>query len=629
MDCAYTKYEPIFGSWHITRQLGQGSEGQLFEISRKDALGHVSFSAMKAITIPGDEEAQKAVLARGIRKEDLEAYYQDAVSNNVKEYRLMYKLKGNSHIVSYEDHQIIRHTDDAGWDILIRIEKLTPLIDHVLENPLSAADVAQMGADICEGLVYCQKNGIVHRDIKPDNIFLADSGDYKLGDFGIAQILEYTHTAYSRKGTYTYMAPEVYRGTGYGITVDIYSLGLVMYKYLNDGRNPFLPPYPEMFTPDDEDVALAMRITGKDLPAPAHGSEELQRIVLKACSFESEDRYQNAQEMLKDLQKLIADENWGDESDSKAGGVGQSGSEDGSRTGHGRPAKRTKRTNPETGRLSAGQRRRQRMLAIAVTAIIVCAAVAGAVIWKMTPKKITEISGISADTKIYIGDTLKPDYTILPERFADEPITFASSDENVLTVDKNGALHALAVGDAVLTLKAKNYSREITVSVIPKVTNIAGISDTIELETGKSTVLKPLPEPEKFAGEKVTYTVKDPKVATVSEAGEIKAVKAGETNVTVSAGGFVRTITVKVTDPAPEEPAAGGEETSSGQTTQPAAANRGDYSGGGQSTSGASGTGASGGAGGSAGGNTGGSSAGNSGSSGGEYFDDSAEEYFE
>ena len=540
MECEYTKYEPIFGSWYITKQLGQGSEGKLFEIQKKDALGHVSFSAMKAITIPGDEEARKAILSRCIRQEDLEAYYQEAVSANVREYRLMYQLKGNSHIVSYEDHQVIRHDDDAGWDILIRIEKLTPLIDHILESPLTVREVARLGLDICKGLVYCQQNGIVHRDIKPDNIFLSNSGDYKLGDFGIAQILEYTHTIHSRKGTYTFMAPEVFRGEGYGSNVDIYSLGLVMYKYLNDSRSPFLPQYPELFTTDDEDDALAKRISGKEIPPPAHGSRRLKQIILKACRFHAEDRYQSAQEMLDDLEALIHDKDWGKEPDEHLHTSSESGLLSDIKHRH---------NKLETGRLSAGQRRRRRRIASVCLALILCGAAACFVVWKTIPRHVTDIEGISADTKIYIGDELTPEYSVEPKRFSDEKITFTSSDDSIFTVDKNGHMRALSVGDAVLTMKAKDYTESVQITVIPKVTSIDNVDDTIKLKVGKSTTLKPALSPEKFSSESISYNMSDTDIATVSADGTVKAIAAGKTTLTISSGGCTKRIVVKVEKP--------------------------------------------------------------------------------
>ena len=94
---------------------------------------------------------------------------------------------------------------------------------------------------MCNALELCEKRGIIHRDIKPDNIFINDNGDYKLGDFGVARQLEKSSTFMSRRGNQAYMAPEVYKGEWYGEKADIYSLGLVLYRLLNNSRIPFMP----------------------------------------------------------------------------------------------------------------------------------------------------------------------------------------------------------------------------------------------------------------------------------------------------------------------------------------------------------------------------------------------------
>ena len=70
----------------------------------------------------------------------------------------------------------------------------------------------------------------------------------------------------SKKGTYTYMAPEVFKGEEYGPSVDLYSLGIVMYRYLNKNRTPFLPPFPDPISPRDRDEALRLRMSGEKLP---------------------------------------------------------------------------------------------------------------------------------------------------------------------------------------------------------------------------------------------------------------------------------------------------------------------------------------------------------------------------
>lgn len=89
-------------------------------------------------------------------------------------------------------------------------------------------------------LEYCQCQNIIHRDIKPENIFVSRFGEFKLGDFGIARETGSALRAdYPKKGTFSYMAPEMYKGEEYDARVDIYSLGIVLYKLCNHNRLPF------------------------------------------------------------------------------------------------------------------------------------------------------------------------------------------------------------------------------------------------------------------------------------------------------------------------------------------------------------------------------------------------------
>lgn len=146
-----------------------------------------------------------------------------------------------------------------------------------------------------------QKKNIIHRDIKPQNIFINDNGDFKLGDFGIAKTADHTTVA-TKAGTFNYMAPEVYFGNPYNHSVDIYSLGLVLYWLLNERRGPFLPP--ALVKNSDSQKAQQRRFGGEALPPPAHGSAQLRQIVQKACAFDPADRYASATQMMHDLEAL-------------------------------------------------------------------------------------------------------------------------------------------------------------------------------------------------------------------------------------------------------------------------------------------------------------------------------------
>lgn len=302
---SYQQYEPLFGAWYFERLIGSGSYGKVYEISRNER-GKTYHSAVKIITIPQTDDEIRHLKISGYSDQDIAAYYRSAMETFTSEYSLMSEFKGNSSIVSYEDHRIIPHEDGIGWDILIRMELLTSLTDYIVQTPLALQDIIQLGSDICEALSLCHKRNIVHRDIKPDNIFVSDSGSFKLGDFGIARIAQETKIL-SRKGTSAFMAPEIYRGELYSTAADIYSLGLVLYYLTNNNRGPFTPAYPESVSPQDEETALALRMQGTPLPDPAFAPSKLAGIIRRACSFDPADRYDSPEELREALLSVDAE----------------------------------------------------------------------------------------------------------------------------------------------------------------------------------------------------------------------------------------------------------------------------------------------------------------------------------
>ena len=168
-------------------------------------------------------------------------------------------FRSNTNVISYQDHEVRKKPNEIGWDILIRMEYVTSLRKYLKEHAMTKEEVIRLGIDICTALETCSKKGIVHRDIKDENIFVSEDGVFKLGDFGIARELSKSGRAASMRGTPLYMAPEIYRGEKYDAAVDIYSLGIVLYKLLNNGRMPFMPPYPEKVRYQDSEDALEKR----------------------------------------------------------------------------------------------------------------------------------------------------------------------------------------------------------------------------------------------------------------------------------------------------------------------------------------------------------------------------------
>ena len=294
----------VFDKWKICRELGQGSYGTVYEIQRED-FGGVYKAALKVITVPQSRSELQSVLDEGMTPPQAKQYFYSVVEDIGRECAIMSRLKGTGNIVSYEDHAVLRHPDGIGWDILIRMELLHPLLPYVYQHPMARRDIIRLGIDICKALELCQRYNIIHRDIKPENIFISDNRDYKLGDFGIARTIERTTSGLSKKGTYSYMAPEVYAGREYGFSVDTYSLGLVLYRMLNKNRGPFLPQPPEAITFSSREQALARRMSGEPLPRPFYGEGRLGEIVLKACAFDPKDRYSSPQQLRQELEAIL------------------------------------------------------------------------------------------------------------------------------------------------------------------------------------------------------------------------------------------------------------------------------------------------------------------------------------
>ena len=289
------KNEVSWPGWEVVRRIGNGSFGTVYEIQR-DVFGDVEKCALKVISVPQSEDEVDYWRCSGVNDASItQTFYQQA-GDIVKEYKLMAQFRENPNIVRCDDFRNIQHEDGLGWDIYIKMELLTPLM-KCLDQVSTEAQIIRMGMEICNALIDCQKNNIIHRDIKPQNIFVSDSGRFKLGDFGIARTIERTTHATVGIGTYSYMAPEVEKDAGYGKSVDLYSLGLVMYWLLNERRGPFMPLPPTVPKHGDEEKARTRRFSGEQIPPPKNGSQQLKAIVLRACSFNPEDRFESAQEL--------------------------------------------------------------------------------------------------------------------------------------------------------------------------------------------------------------------------------------------------------------------------------------------------------------------------------------------
>lgn len=293
----------VFGNWEVDGgSLGNGSNGKTIVYRLKRPHGEsVEYCALKAISLT-EEYGSLEQLSAEQKTEYGEILFEKAKKAK-GEITAMEGLRGSSHIVTYLEHTFIdwASEDRFGRDLYIRMElQFKDLRREIKENRIfSENEIIKIGCDICKALILCHSKGIIHRDIKPDNIFYCHDGNYKLGDFGISKSLADPIHGYAGTGigTFAYLPAEQLKGK-YNRLVDIYSLGLVLYELSNGNKLPFAQ---SRYTTDQE---VIKRLSGESLPVPSEAGPELAKVILKACAFHPKDRYASAEEFLAALEGI-------------------------------------------------------------------------------------------------------------------------------------------------------------------------------------------------------------------------------------------------------------------------------------------------------------------------------------
>ena len=281
----------------LGEEIGFGTFGTVYEVE----LDGEKY-ALKHIKIPQDDNEAANLLRTMGDKSKVQDYYQGVLEDFLGEIRTMQTLKDNPHIVSIRDYRIREH--DMGYELFILMELLTSFEDYALEHTIGEKEAIDIGLDLCEALEECERKHIVHRDLKPDNILFDQEGRCKIGDFGVAKNMEKTVASLSIKGTFTYMSPEVYHAKSYDRRADIYSVGLILHRLTNRGRDPFVDVEKQIVHFKDREEALNKRMNGEPIPAPADASEEFTQIIQKATAYYPEKRYATAAAMKADLKRL-------------------------------------------------------------------------------------------------------------------------------------------------------------------------------------------------------------------------------------------------------------------------------------------------------------------------------------
>lgn len=264
----------VEGRYRITSRIGHGGMAEVYEAS--------------------DIINRKIVALKLIRE--------DVMKNPIN----MRRFENEATIAASLNHQNIVKVFNHGMvdgrpyivNEYIKGQTLKDTLDF--RSPLPISEAIDIMLQLTSALAYAHSKGIIHRDIKPNNIYYMPDGTIKLGDFGIAQANGLTDESNSNEivGSVHYLAPEISKGKPASIQSDIYAMGVTFFELIT-GHIPF---------DKDTPVNVAIAHVKEKFPSPKKFvpdcPNEIVKIILKATSKNPNDRYKSSQDFYDELLEL-------------------------------------------------------------------------------------------------------------------------------------------------------------------------------------------------------------------------------------------------------------------------------------------------------------------------------------
>lgn len=259
------------GRYQIIREIGRSND-IVYEAVDPSINRRV---ALKELLVPPNLVGQQ-------RRERVERFYREA--------RAAGSLAHPNIVTIYEAGE------DQGRHFIamefLEGQTLRSILD--IEGNIPVDRAVEITKQVCAGLAYAHLKGVIHRDIKPDNIQILPGGHVKITDFGIARLMEEpTLTADGQVfGTPSYMSPEQVAGRPLDVRTDLFSLGVMLFEMLT-GKKPFT---------GDTVVTITYNIMNQQIMVPPTVQPYLERVILRALAKDPNQRYGTAEEMSADLE---------------------------------------------------------------------------------------------------------------------------------------------------------------------------------------------------------------------------------------------------------------------------------------------------------------------------------------
>lgn len=257
----FVKLPENLKSWKIISRLSEDNGNELYKISKKEYDGTTVSANLRYVTLCGDE------------------YTSENVDFITEEAAFLKGISKSGDSYNYIDIVVVNTPAKEKLELFIITEDLKSLSEVMDSKSFDENEIIDFGIQMSAILEKLEANSIYHGNLSTKNIFVTSDNKYKIGGFSDFE---------SKISDFSFVAPEIHNKKDADFTTDIYSLGLIMYYMSNNYSLPFES---ENVIKDD---AIKMRLDGKSVTAPAHGSEKLKSVIVIACQPNNENRWKNA-----------------------------------------------------------------------------------------------------------------------------------------------------------------------------------------------------------------------------------------------------------------------------------------------------------------------------------------------
>ncbi len=248
---------------------------------------------VKKISLPASQVQVEALLLTGVFRDDkaVRAYYEELAQSIHEEVQTLNALAEQRGFVPCQNCQVVPMESGIGFEVHLLSRYRKTLERFTRRDPMTHLGAVNLGIDLCAALAVCREAGWLYVDLKPENIFVFDDQEYRIGDLGFLSLDSLQYASLPDRYRSIYTAPEV--ADAYAClnsTMDTYALGLVLYQIYNSGALPFDGL-------QGRQAWLEQLAAGEAIVPPCCADEEMAGIILKAIALQPQDRWQTPAEM--------------------------------------------------------------------------------------------------------------------------------------------------------------------------------------------------------------------------------------------------------------------------------------------------------------------------------------------